>query len=70
MTNINIDCNNCINISLKEHEQINKTEIHKCLEYNERCYHRAFTKIHKPKIYPCKSCQEDDYKKYIKGGLQ
>lgn len=58
------DCNICININLKEEEQVNKTKPHICKHYGKRLYHRTSKKVHSSYLYPCVECETDGYINY------
>lgn len=70
MRNFNIrpNCDRCIHITPNEASQ-QPYEHHMCTVYNARCLHCSpdLAPAHlfrHPFIYPCTSCEKDNYKQY------
>lgn len=62
-----IDCNKCQYISITETTQREEKYFkpHICQFCKERCYHNSREKD-AVRIYPCRKCEKDKFKNYIK----
>ena len=57
-----MDCNNCkyLNITEKEQRHLGHQIPHFCTKYNKRVIHRATSRNHKARLYPCEECEKED----------
>lgn len=62
---LNIDCNDCKNISITEERQrrMGNKYPHVCQVYGKRCFHKSIER-NAWYIFPCDNCIQDEYKNY------
>lgn len=59
-----MDCNDCEYLNITEKEQ-RRTKHgndipHVCTKYNKRVIHRASSRYHKARLYPCEECEKEN----------
>ena len=56
-----MDCNDCksLNITEKEQRRLGHQIPHVCTKYNKRVIHRATSRNHKARLYPCEECEKE-----------
>ena len=60
-----MDCNYCEYLNMTEVEQSQTSDgkyiPHICTKYNKRVIHRASSRYHNARLYPCEECEKENH---------